>query len=160
MGIDKTSIDVESLGDIHTCKGMVRASFNFWVGLPMDKFYDGLKEGKLIGNKCPKCGKVFLPPRKTCGDCFVRVDEYVDMPETAVLKNFTVTNYKVAERKSRKVKKDIMVGLVQVDGSDTAMMLQIMNTTPAELKTGMKLKIVWNKRLKGHPDDIRGFEPA
>jgi len=154
------TLKLEEGQDIYVKKGMVRAEFNFWVGIPMDKFYDGLQEKKLVGNKCPKCGKVFCPPRKICGDCFVEATEWVDLPETGVLKNFTVTNYKVSERNTRKVNKDIIVGLVQVDGSSNAMLIEIKNATSDQLKEDMKVKIVWAKKLKGHPEDIAGFEPA
>lgn len=146
--------------DIYTTKGMVRAEFNFWVGVPMDKFYDGLEQGKFVGNKCPKCGKVFCPPRKTCGDCFVECTEMVDLPETGVLKNFTWTNWKITERKARAVKKNTLVGLVQLDGASTSMMLPIINCEEGDLKEDMKVKVAWKKRLKGDPGDIAGFEPA
>ena len=154
------TLKLEEGQDIYIKKGMIRAEFNFWVDIPMDKFYNGLQEKKLIGNKCSKCGKVFCPPRKICGDCFVEAKEFVDLPETGVLKNFTVTNYKVSERNTRKVKKDMMVGLVQIDGTDNAMMISIVNTEPDKLEDGMKVKIVWSKRQKGIPADIAGFEPA
>lgn len=154
------TLNVDELEDIYVTKGMVRAEFDFWVGVPMDKFYDGLENKKFVGNKCPKCGKVFLPPRKVCGDCFVKNTEYIDLPETGILKNFTVTTYKIQERKTRTSRKDIMVGLVQIDGADTAMIVPLINTEAENLKEGMKVKVVWNKRLKGHPNDIKGFEPA
>lgn len=145
--------------DVYKKKGMVRAEFNFWVGLYMDKFYDGLQEKKFIGTKCSKCGKVFLPPRNRCGDCFAKAEEFVDLPETGILKNFTVTCYKINERGLRKVNKESIVGLVQVDGSDTAFMIPIINAEPDKLQEGMKVKVVWNRRQKGIPEDIAGFEP-
>jgi uncharacterized OB-fold protein len=145
--------------DIHVTKGAVRGEFNFWVGLVMDKFYDGLQEKKFIGTKCSKCGKVFLPPRNRCGDCFAKAEEFIDLPETGVLKNFTETFYKVPERKARKMKKGAIVGMVQVDGADTSMLIPILNTTEADLKIGDKVKAVWGKRQKGIPADIAGFEP-
>ncbi|MGQ4874661.1 MAG: Zn-ribbon domain-containing OB-fold protein [Promethearchaeia archaeon] len=154
------TLKVDEIGDIYTTKGMVRAEFNFWVGIPMDKFYDGLESGKFVGIKCPSCGKVYCPPRKICGDCFKECTEYVDLPETGTLKNFTVTSWKVQERKSRKVKKEIIVGLVQLDGANSAMIVPIINTDPANLKEDMKVKVVWNSKLKGKVDDIKGFEPA
>lgn len=154
------TLKLEEGQDIYVKKGMVRAEFNFWIGIPMDKFYDGLQAGKLVGNKCSKCGKVFCPPRKICGDCFAEAKEFIDLPGTGVLKNFTATPWKVTERGLRNVKKDMIVGLVQVDGTDNAMMISIINTEPDKLEEGMKVKVVWAKRLKGIPDDIAGFEPA
>jgi len=146
--------------DVYVKKGMVRAEFNFWVGIPMDKFYEGLEQKKFVGNKCPECGKVFCPPRKICGDCFVEAKEFIDLPETGVLKNYTITNYKVNERGTRQVKKDMIAGLVQIDGADTAMFVPLENVEPDQLKEDMKVKVIWAKRIKGVPDDIKGFEPA
>ena len=103
---------------------------------------------------------MFLPPRNRCGDCFAKAEEFVDLPNTGVLKNFTTTTYKIAERKTRKVKKISNVGLVQIDGADTSMMVPILNTTEEDLKVGMKLQVVWGKKIKGHPADIAGFEPV
>ena len=77
-----------------------------------------------------------------------------------MIKNFTVTNYSVTERRVRKGKDPIMVGLILIDGADTAMVAPIINTNPDDLKEGMKVKVVWAKRIKGHPDDIEGFEPV
>lgn len=139
---------------------MVRGEFNFWVGVPMDKFYDGLESKKLVGNKCSKCGKVFCPPRKICGDCFVEAKEFIDLPETGVLKNYTITNYKVNERGTRKINKDMITGLVQIDGANTTITVPIVNVEPDQVTEDIKVKIVWNKRIKGLPADITGFEPV
>ena len=153
------SLNLDEEQDIYITKGMVRAEFNFWVGIVMDKFFDGLQEKKFIGTKCSKCGKVFLPPRNRCGDCFAKAEDFIELPETGILKNFTVTSYKVTERKARNVNKDQIVGLVQIDGADNAMVVPVINTNPEDLKIGMKLKVVWAKRIRGHPNDIAGFEP-
>ena len=146
--------------DVYVTKGMVRAEFDFWVGIPMDKFLDALEQEKLIGNKCPKCGKVFCPPRKICGDCFVQCDEYVDLPNTGVVKNFTWTKFKIEERKSRERKKPNLVGLVQVDGADNAMIIPIENAKAEDLEDGMKVEAVFGRRKKGSPEDLKGFAPV
>jgi hypothetical protein len=143
-----------------TEKGFVRAEFSFWVGRYMDKFYDALESKKIIGNSCPKCGKVFVPPRKICGGCNeeIALDEnWVDLPDTGTLLNYTITNYKVSDRIARKGKKSQIVGIVQIDGGDTAIIYPLLNMEPDVVKIGMKLNVVWEEKLKGHPSDIKGF---
>ncbi|MHA1147105.1 MAG: Zn-ribbon domain-containing OB-fold protein [Promethearchaeota archaeon] len=155
------TINIDELEeDIYVTKGMVRAEFNFWVGIPMEKFYVGLENKKFVGNKCPKCNKVFCPPRKICGDCFVECTEMVDLPDTGVVKSFTITPWKVQERKSRKVKKNIIAALVQIDGASNAMLVPLTNVEEDKVEDGMKVKVVWARRIKGHPADIKGFEPV
>ncbi len=145
-----------------TNKGMVRAEFTFWVGKYMDKFYDNLENKKIVGNKCPKCSDVFVPPRQVCGKCneIIKLEEnWVDLPDEGTLTNYTITKIKVTERNTRKMKETI-VGLVQIDGSNTAIIYKLLNIEPAEVKIGMKLKIEWNEKIKGAPGDIKGFVKA
>lgn len=35
----------------------------------VEKFYEGLEEGKTLGRKCPKCGHVEFPPVYACNEC-------------------------------------------------------------------------------------------
>jgi len=141
-------------------KGLIRAEFAFWVGQYMDKFYDALESKKIIGNKCPKCGDVFVPPRKICGKCNEKISldqNWVDLPEFGTLKNYTITYYKINDRSSRKVKKPQIIGMVQIDGSNTAIVYRLLDIEPKEVKIGMKVKVEWEEKAKGDPSDIKGF---
>ncbi|MFX1320860.1 MAG: Zn-ribbon domain-containing OB-fold protein [Promethearchaeota archaeon] len=141
-------------------KGLIRAEFNFWVGQYMDKFYDALENKKFIGNKCPKCGKIFVPPRKICGICNITIpldQNWINLPETGILLNYTVTYYKVNDRTTRKVKKPQIIGMIQIDGSNTGIVYRLLDINPEEIKTGMKVKAVWEEKTKGDPSDIKGF---
>ncbi|MFX1554445.1 MAG: Zn-ribbon domain-containing OB-fold protein [Promethearchaeota archaeon] len=141
-------------------KGFIRAEFAFWVGRYLDKFYDALENKKIIGNKCPKCGDVFVPPRKICGKCNEKIhfeENWVDLPDTGTLKNYTITHYKVNDRACRKVKKPQIIGMVQIDGSNTAIIYRLLDLEQEEVKTGMKLRIQWEEIPKGDPSDIKGF---
>ncbi len=35
----------------------------------VEKFYQGLEEGRILGRKCPKCGAVEFPPVYACNSC-------------------------------------------------------------------------------------------
>jgi uncharacterized OB-fold protein len=132
-------------------RGMVRADYNFWVGQYLDKFYDALENKKVIGNKCSKCGDVFVPPRKICGKCNVSIpldQNWVNLPDTGILKNYTITPYRVNDRTHRKTK-DLLLGMIQIDGSNTAIVYKLLNIEPSEVKIGMKVKIEWTEKTKG-----------
>ena len=140
-------------------RGMVKAQYHFWVGQYLDKFYDNLENKKLIGNKCLKCGDVFVPPRKICGKCNVSIpldQNWVNLPDTGILKNYTITPYRVNDRTHRKTK-DLLLGMIQIDGSNTAIVHKLLNLEPNEVKIGMKIKIDWAEKPKGEPSDIKGF---
>ncbi len=141
-------------------KGFVRAEFSFWVGRYMDKFYDAFENKKIIGNKCPKCEKRFVPPRKICGECYEEIifdKNWVDLPDTGILLNYTITPYKVTDRTSRKVKKSQIIGMIQIEGSDTAIVYKLLNMEPEDISLGMKVKAEWEEKPIGNSADIKGF---
>ena len=141
-------------------KGFVRAEFSFWVGQYMDKFYDAFENKKIIGNKCPECEKVFVPPRKICGECnkIIKLEKnWVDLPNTGRLLNYTITYYRVSDRAGRKTKNPQSIGIVQIDGSNTAIISRLLKISPEELEIGMKVKIEWEEKPQGNPSDIKGF---
>ena len=141
--------------------GFVQADYNFWIGRYMDKFYDGLETKQILGNRCPTCNKVFVPPRKVCGACFNTMDLYdnwIELKDTGTLQNFTTTSFTISEVGKKKTPEATLIGMVQFDGSDTAVIYPLLNLQEKDLTIGMKLQVVWNDELKGHPTDIKGFK--
>ncbi len=143
-------------------QGFVRAEYAFWVGKYLDAFYENLQKKKIIGNKCPKCEKVYVPPRSVCGECQVTIPlgNWIEMKETGTVMNFTTTSIAITEVRRRTRKGPTVIGLVKIDGSDTAVVYELLNVDESKVKTGMKVKVVWNEKLAGVPADIKGFAPA
>ncbi len=140
--------------------GFVQADYNFWVGKYMDKFYDGLESKQVLGNKCPTCNQVFVPPRKVCGSCFKTIDldnNWIELKDTGTLLNFTTTSIAISEAGKKELPDEIIIGMVQFDRSDTAVVYPLLDTQEKDLTIGMKVQVVWNDELKGHPKDIKGF---
>jgi hypothetical protein len=147
---------------IEKTRGLVKADFNFWVGLYMDKFYDGLEQKKIVANKCPECGDIFVPPRKVCGKCKIKIaldQNWVELTDQGILMNYTKTQYKVSDRRTRKAKSFQLIGMVNIDGSNTAIVYPL-EIAPEEIEIGMKVKIKWTEQPKGGPSDIEGFIKA
>jgi uncharacterized OB-fold protein len=95
-----------------------------------------------------------------CGKCNEKLSldqNWVDLPETGTLKNYTITPYKVADRRTRTVKDPQLIAMVQIDGTNTAIVNRLLNITPEEIKTGIKVKIEWSDKTTGGPSDINGF---
>ncbi|MFX1326730.1 MAG: Zn-ribbon domain-containing OB-fold protein [Promethearchaeota archaeon] len=121
------------------------------------EFYNGLDEKIIYGSKCSKCKKVYFPPKSRCQNCLEDTDELIELPETGVLKNYIKTqNSKKGKNKKRNQE---LYGLVQVDKSDTPIIMPILNTTVENVKIDMKVKVVWAKGKITDSPHIIGFEP-
>lgn len=61
-------------------KRVVSVNQRFATGPVVGKFLNGLKEKKILANKCPKCGRLQVPPREACAECRVRTgDDLVEI---------------------------------------------------------------------------------
>ena len=51
----------------------------------VQKYYEALEEGKILGRKCPKCGNVEFPPVYACNECGSYETEWYEISGKAKL---------------------------------------------------------------------------
>ena len=56
----------------------------------IEQFYKFMQQGKLMAGKCLRCGKIHLPPRPLCDNCFSQEFEWVEAPEKGKLLTYTI----------------------------------------------------------------------
>ena len=63
---------------------------NFVPYTKVSEFADYLKDGKLMGTKCKKCGELSFPPRADCIKCFSDEFEWVENSGKGRLHTYTI----------------------------------------------------------------------
>jgi uncharacterized OB-fold protein len=126
----------------------------------MEKFLQGFSEKKILGVRCPKCNRVLLPPRSSCGQCWTRPEEWVEMETTGTLENYTVGHVTVEKGEIRDLQEPEILGMIKLDGADSLIMSKIRGIPPDACRTGIRVRAVWKDETKGHPSDLDSFEPA
>jgi uncharacterized OB-fold protein len=73
--------------------GSWRLDYSHAAGLAASRFLVALRdEGRILASPCPRCGRVRVPPRSFCEDCFVHTsDDWVEVGPGGVVEAFTVT---------------------------------------------------------------------
>ncbi|KKM97115.1 hypothetical protein LCGC14_1171360 [marine sediment metagenome] len=125
----------------------------------LDEFYVGLDEKKIFGSKCSKCKKVYFPPKIRCKKCLEQTNELIELSQTGILKNFIDSYSGNHVKQKHKKKKPELYGLVQIEKTSDAIIMPILNTEKADLKPGMKVKVVWGIGKITDTPHIIGFEP-
>jgi len=123
-----------------------------------------LKEWRIMGSKCKKCGALALPPRPICISCFGSRMEWVQFKGTGRLSAFTsivvAPPYMAKEGFSRN--NPYVVGVVELDeGVKTvARIVGVDAKKPEEIKVGTPLKAEFLERGEG-PDKktVLSFKP-
>jgi hypothetical protein len=54
------------------------------------RYFEALKEGKLLALQCLDCGEVTVPPKSTCNKCYSRNQKVVTLSGKGLIKTFTV----------------------------------------------------------------------
>jgi uncharacterized OB-fold protein len=132
--------------------------FTYDAGTIRSKFLIGLRDNqKIMGIKCPQCHKVYVPARTTCDTCFINMTEFVEVSNEGTLTTFSVVN---ASQPHYPAKSPFIYGIVKLDGADTGLVHLIGEVDPGKVKTGMRVKAVYNEKRSGHIKDIKYFKPA
>lgn len=129
---------------------------NWSVGVYLERFYQDLEKKKLTGIKCPKCGKVYAPPRKFCSDCGVPMKSFVPLKDTGEIINYTVCCQNV--NGSRR-DEPIVIGLVRLDGADTGIYGEI-RPAGAKVEVGIRVRAVFADKPGVTVGSLSHFEPV
>ena len=70
----------------------VRLTYEHTVSPGETSYLRALAEGKLIGQRCPACGKVYVPPRGACPVDGVPTRDEVELPDNGTVTTFCVIN--------------------------------------------------------------------
>ncbi|MFX0072574.1 MAG: Zn-ribbon domain-containing OB-fold protein [Candidatus Hermodarchaeota archaeon] len=133
--------------------------YKWAIGKLAVKYFEELKKRKIMGSKCPKCGKMHMPPRGVCADCFVEmtVDDMVELPRTGTLEGFTVVNYPFVDPNTGSMRPFPYGYLIcKIDGADTYLMHFCDETDFTKFKIGQRVEVVFCDEL---PKDHESYRP-
>ncbi|WP_148613078.1 Zn-ribbon domain-containing OB-fold protein [Nocardioides rubriscoriae] len=106
-------------------------------------FYRSLAEGKLVGQRCPTCEKVYIPPRSACPADGSPTVEEVELPETGTVTTFCIVNVPFL---GQKITPPYVSAYVLLDGADIAFLHLILDCAAEDVHMGMRVKAVWKPR--------------
>ena len=73
--------------------GLWHLEFEHAAGRAASRFLVGLRDDQVLrASPCPNCGRILVPPRNFCEDCFVPTsDDWVEVGPQGVVESFTFT---------------------------------------------------------------------
>lgn len=122
-------------------------------------FFSGLAEGRILGQRCPTCGKVYVPPRGACPVDGVPTDEEVELPARGTVTTFCVVNVPFL---GQKITPPYVSAYVLLDGADIALQHLVQEVPADEVRMGMRVEAVWKPREEWDTtiENISHFRPT
>jgi uncharacterized OB-fold protein len=140
-------MDTEALSITRTAD----MSYKYHAGSCYSRFLQELRDNKrIVGVKCPKCGKVYVPPRIVCRDCFVTMEEIVPVGDEGTLLAFTITNFAYTDSKTGMPKQiPYTAAYIKLDGVDSNIVHCLDETDEGNIEAGMRVKAVFSDERTG-----------
>ncbi len=138
----------------------ISSPFTWSVGETVGTFFTEMRDnGRLLGKKCPSCGKVFCPPQDYCEYCFDNMTEWVELPATGVIRAWTRMEHYFP---GMPCDLPFAYALIQIDGADTNLVHVLRFTNFDGLAVGSRVEAVWKEpeEREGNIFDIAYFKLA
>lgn len=114
-------------------------------------FFRAIKEeGRLLGARCSRCKKVYLPPRVQCSDCYRRTT-WVPLGTEGTVMTCTVVYYATSRFFS---KTPFVCAYIKVDGADTLLLQNILLEDVEQARPGMRVRAIFKPERKGEISDF------
>ena len=137
----------------------VRLRYEHTASAAESAYLRALAEGRLIGQRCPACGKVYVPSRGVCPADGVPADSQVELPDVGTVTTFSIVNVGYP---GQQVTPPYVAAAVLLDGADIAFQHIILGCEPDEVHLGMRVRAVWRPRAEWgtSAENISHFGPA
>jgi uncharacterized OB-fold protein len=137
----------------------VRLRYQHSVSPEETRYLRGLATGRLVGQRCPACGKVYLPPRGACPTDGVPTTDEVELPDRGTVTTFCVVNVPFA---GQRVTPPYVAASVLIDGADIPLFHLILGCPAEEVRMGMRVAAVWKpaEQWGTTPENIDHFAPT
>ena len=140
-------------------KTPMRLEYRYSAGEATSRFLRGIGQGKILGQRCPSCRKVYVPPRGSCPRCAVPTVEEVQLSDKG-----TITTFAIVRVPSENIDVPLPFASVHVllDGSDIPMFSVVQECPVDQIRIGMRVEAVWVPKQELAPTlaSIRYFKPS
>jgi uncharacterized OB-fold protein len=129
------------------------------IGAGYGRYFDELKQGRIVGTKCDKCRRTLLPARVFCEWCFRYIDEWVYLEDTGTVNTFSVA---YTDWVARRITEPRIPAMIEIDGSGGVAILHLLGAVdPKQVEVGLRVKAVWKpeSERKGAITDILYWQP-
>lgn len=132
--------------------------YSYSAGPVRSKFLLYLRDQqKILGTRCPACGRVYVPARSTCLKCFENMEEWVEVGHEGILESYTIV-YK--SEPIHITDTPFAFGIIKLDGADTGMVHRLGEIDFGKIRIGMRVRAVFGEERKGDIRDIKYFKPT
>ncbi|WP_406404406.1 OB-fold domain-containing protein [Streptomyces sp. NBC_00879] len=128
-----------------------RLDYTYSPGRAQSAYINALAGRRTVGERCPQCRKVYVPPRGACPTCGVATDEQVEVGPRGTVTTYCIVNIKA---KNLDIEVPYVYAHIALDGADLALHGRIGGIPYDQVRMGLRVEPVWTDGSR-HPDHYR-----
>lgn len=111
----------------------------------VESFYRMLGEKKLMAAKCLSCGRILLPPRPVCPNCYGTEMKWVELKSEGTVESYTVIHVPPARFAAEA---PYVVMIVKMD-EGVKLPGRLVGVEPEKVRVGMRVKVEFEEPRGG-----------
>ncbi|MEU9101711.1 OB-fold domain-containing protein [Streptomyces sp. NPDC048361] len=119
-----------------------RLDYTYSPGRAQSAYIGGLSARKTVGERCPSCRKVYVPPRGACPTCGVATEERVEVGPAGTVTTFCIVNIKA---KNLDIEVPYVYAHIALDGAGLALHGRIGGIPYDQVRMGLRVEPVWSE---------------
>jgi uncharacterized OB-fold protein len=149
----------ETHPDVTMITTPVQLSIEHSASIEETVYLQALEQGRLVGQRCPVCRKVYIPPRSACPTDGVPPGEPVELPDRGVVTTFCIVNVPFL---GQRISPPYVAAYVLLDGADIPFLHLILGCEAGEVRMGLRVEAAWRPREEWGPtlQNIEYFRPT
>ncbi|MEV7171790.1 OB-fold domain-containing protein [Streptomyces sp. NPDC093224] len=128
-----------------------RLDYTYSPGRAQTAYINALSERRTVGERCPSCHKVYVPPRGACPTCGVATTDRVEVGPAGTVTTFCIVNIKA---KNLDIEVPYVYAHIALDGAGLALHGRIGGIPYDEVRMGLRVEPVWTEGGR-YPDHYR-----
>ena len=128
-----------------------RLDYTYSPGRAQTAYINALADRRTVGERCPSCSKVYVPPRGACPTCGVATAEQVEVGPAGTVTTYCIVNIKA---KNLDIEVPYVYAHIALDGAGLALHGRIGGIPYDQVRMGLRVEPVWTEGGR-HPDHYR-----
>ncbi|MFD7624928.1 Zn-ribbon domain-containing OB-fold protein [Streptomyces sp. NPDC059851] len=128
-----------------------RLDYTYSPGRAQTAYLGALAEHRTVGERCPSCRKVYVPPRGACPTCGIATTDRVEVGPRGTVTTFCIVNIKA---KNLDIEVPYVYAHIALDGADLALHGRIGGIPYDQVRMGLRVEPVWTGGGR-YPDHYR-----
>lgn len=137
----------------------IRLDYDYQASPEESRFYRAIAHGRLVGQRCPVCAKVYIPPRGACPVDGVPTHDEVELADTGTVATFSVINVPFP---GQRLTPPYVSAYILLDGADIPILHLVNGIDADQVRMGLRVRAKWLPREQWGTsfENIAWFEPT